>query len=73
VKAARVADPTTQEIIMFAICKTNDAFEDTLTSGKEYPVRELRNASLLIEDDQGNKRWFGLSRFKLKVAIAEIS
>ena len=58
---------------MIAICKTNDAFEDTLTSGKQYPIRELRNASLLIEDDQGDKRWFGLSRFKLEAANAVIS
>ncbi|MEH6472314.1 MAG: hypothetical protein V7752_13785 [Halopseudomonas sp.] len=56
---------------MFAICTTNDAFEDTLTSGKEYPIKELRNASLLIDDDQGEPRWFGLSRFKLATAELE--
>ncbi|MEH6652107.1 MAG: hypothetical protein V7707_18955 [Motiliproteus sp.] len=56
---------------MLAICKTNDAFEDTLTSGKEYPIRELRNASVMIEDDQGDNRWFGLSRFKLEAVNAE--
>lgn len=52
---------------MIATCKTNDAFEDSLTSGKAYRVRELRNASVQIEDDTGGKRWFGLSRFKLGI------
>ncbi|MEH6652439.1 MAG: hypothetical protein V7707_20680 [Motiliproteus sp.] len=53
---------------MLAICKTNGAFEDTLTSGKEYLVRELRNASVMIVDDQGDTRWFGMSRFTLVAA-----
>ena len=52
---------------MLAICKTNDAFEDTLTSGKEYLIKELRNASLMIEDDQGDPRWYGLARFRLSI------
>ena len=58
---------------MLAICKTNTAFEDTLTSGKEYPVMELRNASLMIEDDQGDKRWYGMTRFKLEAANSKAS
>lgn len=53
---------------MLAICKTNDAFEDSLTSGKEYSIKELRNASLLIEDDRGEPRWYGLARFRLAIA-----
>ncbi|WP_210395217.1 hypothetical protein [Motiliproteus sediminis] len=51
---------------MIALCKTNEAFEDILTSGKSYSVIELRNGSVLLADDRGNKRWFGLSRFALK-------
>ncbi|RDE24754.1 hypothetical protein DV711_03990 [Motiliproteus coralliicola] len=53
---------------MIATCKTNDSFEDILTQGKTYRVRELRNASLMIVDDTGDLRWFGLSRFKLGIA-----
>ena len=57
---------------MFAVCQTNEAFEDSLTTGKAYRVRELRNASLMIENDNGIRRWFGLSRFKLRSSKLDV-
>jgi hypothetical protein len=50
---------------MIARCKTNDAFEDTLTTHKPYPIVALRNASVLILNDRGQERWYGVSRFQL--------
>lgn len=58
---------------MIALCKTNEAFEDILTSGKGYRVIELRNGSVLLADDQGNQRWFGLSRFALQRAETAVT
>lgn len=50
---------------MIALCKTNEAFEDTLTSHQSYRILELRNASVLILNDKGEARWYGLGRFTL--------
>lgn len=52
---------------MIAICKTNDAFEDSLLAGKEYQVKELRNGSVLIDSEAG-PRWFGVGRFEIRAA-----
>lgn len=56
---------------MIACCKTNDAFEDILTTGKRYPIVEIRNGSLQVVDDSGMPRWFGLSRFQLHAGQPE--
>ena len=50
---------------MIAICKSNEAFEDTLTSYKSYNPIRLTNASIMILNDQGEVRWYGVDKFKL--------
>lgn len=51
---------------MIAICKTNDAFEDQLTTDGQYPILEVRGGSVLIETDCGHRRWFASGRFLLR-------
>jgi len=53
---------------MIALCKSNDAFEDILTTGKPYTILEIRNGSVRVLDDRGQRRWFGLSRFSIQKA-----
>lgn len=48
---------------MFVICKTNEAFEDQLTSGERYAVIGMGDNSYLIRNDRGEQRWYGRSRF----------
>ncbi len=50
---------------MFASCQTNEAFEDSLTEGQEYPIIQWRNASVLICNDQDVERWYGMGRFAI--------
>lgn len=48
---------------MFVTCKSNDAFEDQLTTGKKYTVVGLGENSYLISNDKGEERWYGRSQF----------
>ncbi|MEH6627712.1 MAG: hypothetical protein V7739_14805 [Motiliproteus sp.] len=50
---------------MNVICKTNEAFEDSLTSKETYNLIRMKNASLLIVNDLGEMRWYGANRFEL--------
>ncbi|OMH32620.1 hypothetical protein [Motiliproteus sp. MSK22-1] len=50
---------------MIAICKSNEAFEDSLTIYKSYNLIQLANASILILNDRGEIRWYGVDKFKL--------
>ncbi len=46
-------------------CKTNEAFEDSLTSKQSYNLIQMKNSSLLIVNDLGEMRWYGATRFEL--------
>ncbi len=50
---------------MNVVCKTNEAFEDTLTSSKAYNLIRMSNSSVLIVNDMGEARWYGANRFVL--------
>ncbi len=56
---------------MIAICKTSEAFEDRLTTGRSYPLISLRNASVRIINDAGELCWYGLGRFTLAPSPSE--
>jgi hypothetical protein len=45
-------------------CLSNVAFEDQLTPGDTYAVRDRKNDSVFIKDDRGVERWFGRGKFE---------
>lgn len=47
----------------YYLCTTNEAFEDQLTKNKTYKAKERGACSILIEDDKGVERWYGLQKF----------
>lgn len=46
-------------------CKSNEAFEDQLTTGNTYCVIEMKGASYLVANDNGTQRWYGNINFTL--------
>ena len=50
---------------MYVTCNTNGGFEDQLTTGGEYAVKEIGENSYLIENDQKEQRWYGQQNFKV--------
>lgn len=50
---------------MLITCHCNEGFEDMLTPGKEYRAADIRHGSVLVDDDTGRRRWFGLGKFTL--------
>ncbi|WP_165839957.1 MULTISPECIES: hypothetical protein [Motiliproteus] len=53
---------------MIIECICNDGFEDQLTSSYEYTIVKMGSNSVLIENDQGQTRWYGTRRFEFKLA-----
>jgi hypothetical protein len=45
-------------------CKSNAGFEDILTEGETYKRIALGVNSVLIEDDNGKRRWLGQIHFE---------
>ena len=45
-------------------CKDAEGFTDQLTEGKVYPVMAFKNNSVLINDDNGNAKYFGEMHFR---------
>lgn len=50
---------------MRAQCKDNSGFEDKLSSNKSYHAIELKNNSVRIMNDAGQKRWYGIQNFRI--------
>ena len=46
-------------------CKSDEAFEDQLTTGADYDVLSVEGGSYLIKNDNGIVRWYGNIHFKL--------
>jgi hypothetical protein len=47
-------------------CTDNDGFEDQLAPGGLYTVEEFKGGSVLIVNNNGTVRWYGLSKFKIQ-------
>ncbi len=45
-------------------CKNNEGFENLLTPGKEYKRVALGVNSVLIEADNGDRKWLGMIHFE---------
>lgn len=50
---------------MTMTCISADGFEDQLTGGAEYRALEIKGGSVLLRNDAGAERWYGLSKFQL--------
>lgn len=56
---------------MFVECIDNSGFEDQLTQSQSpqerifYGVQELEGGSVLIKNDMGEKRWYGMMHFRI--------
>lgn len=50
---------------MIAICTDNTGFEDALETRAEYPAKEIKGGSILIDTAKG-ERWHGSSLFELR-------
>lgn len=46
-------------------CKDSNGFEDQLTAGMYYAVGGRKNNSVLIKNDQGQTRWYGMMHFEV--------
>lgn len=47
----------------YVFCKNDDGFEDQLTSGITYAIRDVGVNSYLIENDKEELRWYGQHNF----------
>ncbi|MCW8884378.1 MAG: hypothetical protein OQK12_03865 [Motiliproteus sp.] len=56
---------------MKVVCKTNEAFEDALTTSNTYNLIRMKNTSVLIINDLGEARWYGAGRFLLFPQLEE--
>ena len=57
---------------MKLVCVDSSAFEDQLTDGKDYIVLCFESwDSAKIINDNGDARWYGLSRFVWTEAVYE--
>ncbi len=45
-------------------CICNEAFEDSLTEGKKYPILATGVNGFKILDDKGKMRYYGAMKFK---------
>jgi hypothetical protein len=50
---------------MHVECTDNGGFEDQLSNDRLYRVKEFKGASVQIENDLSQVRWYGLSKFKI--------
>lgn len=50
---------------MIIECVDDGGFEDQLNTGGQYEVDEIGENSYLIENDTGQKRWYGTAKFKV--------
>jgi hypothetical protein len=48
---------------MHVECTDNDGFEDQLTAGTLYAVKEFKGGSVQIANDKGDMRWYGTCKF----------
>lgn len=48
-------------------CKDASGFEDQLTDGAVYQVKEEKNGGFKIINDKGEERWYGEFHFSLQV------
>lgn len=49
---------------MIIYCVDNEAFEDSLTEGKKYPILATGVNGFKIKDDKGEERYYGATKFK---------
>ncbi len=49
-------------------CIDNGGFEDQLTASSQYRVKEIGHNGYLIENDNEQARWYGESKFSMKMA-----
>ncbi len=54
---------------MIILCIDNGGFEDQLKTNLTYAVKERGKNSYLIENDSGQKRWYGTAKFEV-VSVA---
>ncbi len=47
------------------VCTNDEAFEDTLTQGREYRLFQLQNSSVQLVNDKGEMRWYGTGKFRI--------
>lgn len=52
---------------MTIICDCNDGFEDSVSIGSSYEVKEIGANGYLIETDEGCEKWLGGHRFTVEV------
>ena len=45
-------------------CKSNEGFEDILTEGKDYKRIARGVNDVLIEDNNGDRKWLGVCKFE---------
>ena len=48
-------------------CQNSDGFEDQLSNNRIYKVKEIGANGYLIENDQSQVRWYGESKFSIKM------
>ena len=54
---------------MIISCKDNGGFEDNLTEAKPYTVLKRGGNSYLIDNDLGQKRWYGTAKFSIEFVV----
>lgn len=48
---------------MFVECIDNAGFEDKLTNGIDYKIKERGENSFLVDTEDGKEHWFGKGHF----------